>query len=121
MARRRPAGSGWRLRPPPDMSSVASAQRRAGGASAPGLRALGAVHRAIGAAQRVVDAVVGSENGDADARGGEDFLSLDVRGLTRDLALERRGDASGALVIGVRQEDGELVAAEAREHVARPQ
>src|SRR3954467_1812060 len=91
-----------------------------GPSSAPGIRALGAVHRAIGAAQRVVDAVVGAEDGDADARGGDDVVSLDARRLTRELALERRGDVGGALGVGVRQEDGELVAAEAREDVARP-
>src|SRR4051794_15594769 len=102
---------------------VAASRRKtwAGRASARRIRAFGAVHRAIGAAQRVVDAVVGSEDGDADARGGDDVLSLDVRGLTRELALERRGDVTGALAVGVWQEDGELVAAEARDHVARAQ
>src|SRR3954453_20040059 len=106
--------------PLPDMST-ASAQTRADRASAPGIRALGAVHRAIGAAQHVIGAVVGSEDGDADARAGDDVVSLDVRGLTRELPLERRGDVGGAVGVGVRQEDGELVAAEAREDVARPQ
>ena len=81
---------------------------------------LGPVHRRVRVAQHVLGAVVaGARQRDADADAGEHLVPahLDRRG---QLLVNPLGDAGGVrLAVDVLEQHGELVAAEARERVAR--
>ena len=83
---------------------------------------LGVIHRGVGVAHHLVRVrVVGRTERDADAGRGEHFAAADRERRAQRL-LDPEGDAVGLAVVAESvQEDRELVAAEAGEHVALSQ
>ncbi len=83
---------------------------------------LGAVHGGVGVAQDVFGALVAGRGGrDAHADGGEDLAAREHEGRGQ-LFLDALGDLDGLLLFDdIFDEDGELVAAEARDGVAGPE
>ena len=76
------------------------------------------IHRAVGALQQRLHVLsIGGENADADARGDEELVSVDVEGAGQRLQDLPRHAEDGVGAVGVIEQDREFVAAEARDRV----
>ncbi len=81
--------------------------------------ALGCVHRDVGVLEGILGLAAGGLDRDADAQADSDLLAVDDhRSLQR--GTDPLGDELGALRVGIGQQQGELVAAEARAGIPGP-
>ena len=80
------------------------------------------IHGGVGIAHDLVGVVVlGAAEGDADARGGEDFPPADRKGRAQRVLNAERDGVGLILVAELVQENRELVSAQPGERVALPQ
>ena len=77
------------------------------------------VHRHVGVAQQIARRVIRVRDGDADARGREHFLPLEMEGVLHELEHALDHSHGRIVVRRILDEDRELVAAEARDRVGR--
>ena len=77
---------------------------------------LGVIHGGVGVAQQVFGSGAGGAEGDSDAGGDKHTAALEMKRLAEPLE-DSRGDVDGvALVLDMAEQDGELIAADARHH-----
>lgn len=82
---------------------------------------LGLVHRRVGAFEGAFHALACAQRGDARAEGDHHLLLVGHEEFAREFALQAHQGLVGVVLGGFGQQDDELFAAEARQHVLRAQ